>query len=198
MEFISGLRLLSVPFLSGAAWLLAAYLWFGDKVHATLGGECGSLDGHRCLVRQRAVTRSLVSAFQAMGTAGRISALVVIAFLVGGTMNLILAAILRRFTSLDLPMILDWDSRSEDALQRSDPIKWRTAMKLRSEGVTRIMTVLPLALILFALAFGLSLWWLLGLFALVPFSVHGYMATERYQTLVDSYRASATGGNTVA
>lgn len=193
MEFISGLRLLSVPFLSGAAWLLAGYLWLGDKVRGTLGGRCGDLTGHQCLARQRPVVRSLVSAFQAMGAAGRISALIVVAFLVGGTMNLILAYLLRKFSSLELPMILDWESREEDSLQQSDPARWRTAVKLRSEGVARIMLVLPLALIILELARGLSWLWLLGLPLLVPFAVHGYMATERYHSLVRGDKPNQSG-----
>jgi hypothetical protein len=145
----------------------------------------------------------IVTAADALGPAGSLAALAIIATLVGGTTNFILAFMAgiaslawrprehesrntRRREVVDL--LMGWATPTDLVDHAEWSTEWQEAQRIRGEGLTRVTTFIPLVVIVCTLGLRLShLYWLAIVFALFVLG-HGIAALIHSSSMYDDLR----------
>jgi hypothetical protein len=178
-------RSLKGPLASGIAWLACTWIIFGNRVIEALGGDCGTYTSADCAGEQSPEVRLLVLTVQALGPLGTLPLLLLIATVVGGTMNFVAAWIVgkRRPKRPWVNMLMNWSSVEEIEQQAKNDTEWTEAMRIRGEGMARLTCVPPTAISLFYLSVVASPYWLLGFLPLILIAIHGMAALRKYSSL---------------
>ena len=189
MNFLVGeLRSARISFPSGIAWLLAAWLWIGDHVLGALNAGCVHLTSQACGLHQSKAIHLLIVAAAAIGRPGLLVALVLLALLVGGTANFFFAWLLGLRWKSAVNLIMDWYSPEDLEFREKYPKRWLEAERVRRQGQTRLVVLLPALLVVIALARSESLLWLCGIVPLAAMAAHGGFAISRYFEIIGDAR----------
>lgn len=163
-----GLRNLQASVTSGITWLVAIWLWIGDRIVGVVNAPKAS--GTALLIRQASL---------ALGSGGLL-VLAIVALIVGTLSNLVIASVLALWgVDNAVDIIMEWPDSRE--LRSAAPQEhWSIARRLRGEGLTSVSFAPPALAIIITLSVNLSAWWLVALPVLALVIVHGILALQRY------------------
>lgn len=187
-SFLTELRGAKPSLTSGAAWLVAAWLWFGDRLIQAFGEDCGAIAARACREQQSPAIHRIADLIDFIGPAGRGITLAVTSLLVGGTMNFLLGVVLRKPFPNFLHDIMEWSSDEEVRAHEEFPAEWASAVQVRGEAMARLAAIPPALFIVAFLAANVSWWWTLLIGPLGVVFWHGYAAMWRFNSHVKAFR----------